>query len=63
MRSPSASASAIQGRHTALGDSMVTAQVFVRMLELLQARKIETLGKALEVSRDMVEIRRQQAKY
>ena len=54
---------AIQGRHTALGDSLVTAEVFVRMLELLQARNIETLGKALEVSREMVEIRRQQAKY
>lgn len=53
----------IQGRHTALGDSMVTAHVFVRMLDLLQARQIETLGEALEVSRQIVEIRRRQAKY
>ena len=54
---------AIQGRHTALGDSMVTAQAFVRMLDLLQAREIDTLGKALAVSQEIVEIRRRQAKY
>ncbi len=54
---------AIQGRHTAFGDSMVTAQVFVRMMDLLQTRQIETLGEALEVSREIVEIRRQQARY
>ena len=53
----------IRGRHTALGDSMVTAEVFVRMLDLLRAREIVTLGDALEVSRKIVEIRRQQAKY
>ena len=42
---------------------MVTAEVFVRMLDALQARGIRTLGEALEESRKIVEIRRRQAKY
>ena len=53
----------IQGRHTALGDSLVTAAVFVRMLDLLEARGVATLGDALRVSSSIVEIRRQQARY
>lgn len=36
----------IHGRHTALGDALVTAEVWVRLVPLLQHRGIETFGAA-----------------
>ncbi len=41
----------VLGRHTALGDAMVTAEIFVKLLPLLQALGIHTLGQALEASK------------
>jgi DNA polymerase-3 subunit epsilon len=48
----------IAGRHTALGDAMMTAAVWVRILELLQEQGIRTFGEAVKISSRMMEERR-----
>lgn len=52
-----------QYRHTALGDSIATAEVFLRIIDLMEARGIHTFADAIEISEKMVEIRKQQARY
>lgn len=42
---------AVRDRHTALGDSLITAEVFLKLLYFLEERGVNTLGGALEVSR------------
>jgi DNA polymerase-3 subunit epsilon len=40
----------VVGRHTALGDALVTGEVLIRLLPLLKAQGILTLAQALEAS-------------
>jgi DNA polymerase-3 subunit epsilon len=47
------------GRHTALGDALVTGEVFLRLLPLLAGRVIVTLSQALRASRETYHARLQ----
>jgi DNA polymerase-3 subunit epsilon len=53
----------ISGRHSALGDAIGTAAVFVRLLERLEARGIETLEALLGASKMAYEIRARAARF
>ena len=47
----------VVGRHTALGDALVTAEILVRLVEPLRRAGIETLDQALAATRDTWESR------
>jgi DNA polymerase-3 subunit epsilon len=47
----------IVGRHTALGDAMATAAVFVALLDLLERRGVTTLDQLLDSTRMAFELR------
>jgi DNA polymerase III subunit epsilon len=51
---------AVVGRHTALGDAMVTAQVFVRMIGLLEAQGVASLAEAQALGLRATAVRRRQ---
>ena len=51
----------VRGRHTALGDSFTTAEVLLRLLPLLAARGIATVGEALEACARAARVRRRLA--
>lgn len=47
-------------RHTAMGDAVATAEVFIRMLHLLEAKGVTTLGGAIAEEGRMTRIRKAQ---
>jgi DNA polymerase-3 subunit epsilon len=50
---------AVVGRHTAIGDAMVTSEIFLKLLQLLAEQGVTTLGEALEASRETYYVRLQ----
>jgi DNA polymerase-3 subunit epsilon len=52
-----------EDRHTALGDALATGEVFLKLLPLLEARGVVTLGDALAASDRQVGLRRMQAQF
>lgn len=53
----------VSARHTALGDALVTAGIFVRMLELLEDLDVNTLGQAIAASSSIIEVRARQREF
>ncbi len=53
----------ISGRHTALGDALVTAEIFLRLLDVLIEHGVTRLSEALEASERVVTIRTEQARF
>jgi DNA polymerase-3 subunit epsilon len=52
-----------EARHTALGDSLATAELMLRLIDMLEAAGVRTLGEAAAASRTAGAIRRKQAAY
>jgi DNA polymerase-3 subunit epsilon len=48
---------AVIGRHTALGDALVTGEVFLGLVAVLRLRGVTTLGEALAASRETMQAR------
>jgi DNA polymerase III subunit epsilon len=53
----------VVGRHTALGDALVTAEVFVALLGMLRRRGIHTLGEAMDAARATYQSRMDERLY
>jgi DNA polymerase-3 subunit epsilon len=53
----------VRGRHTALGDSLVTAGCFLRIMDVLEAHGVMTLDQALAASEKIVQVKARQASF
>lgn len=53
----------IEGRHTALGDSFATAEVLIRMFDMLETRGITTLRQAVDASNKIEHVKKLAEQY
>lgn len=53
----------IEGRHTALGDSLATAQVLLRMLNRLETRGVTTLRQVIEATAKIEHVRKLRERF
>lgn len=53
----------VHGRHTALGDALVTAGCFLKMLDVLEAHAVVTLEHALAVSDKVIQVKTREANF
>jgi DNA polymerase-3 subunit epsilon len=53
----------VTGRHSALGDALVTGAVFLGLVPLLEAHGVHTLGEALTVSQSTLHARLDRRMY
>ena len=53
----------VEGRHTALGDALVTASIFLRMLDILEARGVRSLRQAVDVCNKIAHVRQMQEQF
>ncbi len=53
----------VEGRHTALGDAMITAAVLTALFDTLEGRGIRTFGEAVRASRVVIELKARQARF
>jgi DNA polymerase-3 subunit epsilon len=53
----------VEGRHTSLGDANTTAEIFLRLISLLAARGVETLGQAKAFCDRMLLLRWQSSRF
>ncbi|ALK08424.1 exonuclease domain-containing protein [Blastochloris viridis] len=50
----------VKGRHTALGDAVATARLWVKLLNMMEMRGLATFGQAVEISQRMMKQRQAQ---
>jgi DNA polymerase-3 subunit epsilon len=53
----------VVGRHSALGDALVTGEIFIRLLRILRQQGIDTVGQAREAARRTYHARVDKARY